>query len=65
VFFRVTWFMYTVVQHEISVTSDFKPKRLPAYRVTENLKESVNAQIKQLLDLGINKPSKISMSSVH
>jgi hypothetical protein len=53
----------TVVQHEIPVTDDFKPKRLPAYRVPENLKESVNMQIKQLLDWGILKPSKSPMSS--
>jgi hypothetical protein len=52
-----------VIQHEIPVTADFKPKRLPAYRVPENLKESVNTQIKQLLDLGIIKPSKSPMSS--
>ena len=53
----------TVVQHEIPVTTDFKPKRLPAYRVPENLKESVNTQIKQLLESGIIKPSKSPMSS--
>ena len=28
----------TMVTHEINVTSDFKPKRLRAYRVPESLK---------------------------
>jgi transposase InsO family protein len=53
----------SVLEHEIPVTSDFRPKRLPAYRVPENLKEGVNAQIKNLLQQGIIKPSKSPMSS--
>ena len=53
----------TIVEHEIPVAADFIPKRLPAYRIPENLKSSVNAQIKSLLDQGIIKPSKSPMSS--
>jgi hypothetical protein len=53
----------SIVEHEIPVTVDFKPKRLPAYRVPENLKASVNAQITELLKLGIIKSSKSPMSS--
>ena len=47
-----------MLQHEINVSADFKPKRLRAYRVPENLKSMVEAQINELLKLGIIKPSK-------
>ena len=53
----------TVIQHEINVSADFKPKRLRAYRVPENLKIMVEAQINELLKLGIIKPSKSEMGS--
>jgi hypothetical protein len=53
----------SIVECEIPVTKDFKPKRLPAYREPENLKASVNAQIAELLRLGIITPSKSPMSS--
>ena len=53
----------TVLQHEINVSADFKPKRLRAYRVPENLKPMVEAQINELLKLGIIKPSKSEMGS--
>ena len=52
-----------MLQHEINVSADFKPKRLRAYRVTENLKPMVEAQINELLKLGIIKPSKSEMGS--
>jgi len=39
----------TVLQHEINVSADFKPKRLRAYRVPENLKPMVEAQINEFL----------------
>jgi len=48
----------TVLQHEINVSADFKPKRLRA-----NLKPMVEAQINELLKLGIIKPSKTEMGS--
>jgi len=48
----------TVLQHEINVSADFKPKRLRAYRVPEKLKPMVD-----LLKLGIIKPSKSEMGS--
>jgi hypothetical protein len=53
----------SVLELEIPVTPGFRPKRLPAYRVPENLKEGVNAHIKSLLQQGIIKPSKSPMSS--
>ena len=47
-----------MLQHEINVSADFKPKRLRAYRVPEKLKPMVD-----LLKLGIIKPSKSEMGS--
>jgi len=52
-----------VLQHEINVSADFKPKRLRAYRVPENLKPIVDAQINESLKLGIIKPSKSELGS--
>ena len=52
-----------LVQHEIHVTSDFKPKRLPAYRVPESLKSEVQRQIDEMLSMGIIRPSKGEMAS--
>ena len=52
-----------LVQHEIHVTSDFKPKRLPAYRVPESLKSEVQRQIDEMLAMGIIRPSKGEMPS--
>jgi len=53
----------TVLQHEINVSANFKPKRLRAYKVPENLKPMVEAQINELLKLGIIKLSKSEMGS--
>ena len=52
-----------LIQHEIHVTADFKPKRLAAYRVPEALKAEVQKQIDEMLTLGIIKPSKSEMAS--
>jgi len=52
-----------LMQHEIHVGEDFRPKRLRAYRVPENLKPDVRKEIQQMLDLGIIKPSKSEMAS--
>jgi len=51
------------VTHEINVTSDFKPKRLRAYRVPESLKPEVEKQIQEMLATGIIRPSKSDMAS--
>jgi hypothetical protein len=51
------------VQHDIYVTSEFKPKRLKPYRVPETLKSEVSRQIRQLLKLGFIVPSKSEMAS--
>jgi len=53
----------TMVTHAINVTSDFKPIRLRAYRVPESLKPEVEKQIKEMLEMGIIKPSKSEMAS--
>jgi len=52
-----------LIQHEIHVSDDFRPKRLRSYRVPENLKPMVKNQIQELLKLGIIKPSKSEMGS--
>jgi len=52
-----------MVTHEINVTSDFKPKRLRAYHVPESLKPEVEKQIKEMLQMGIVKPSKSEIAS--
>ena len=50
-------------EHEIKVTSDFKPKKLRAYKVPELLKPEVERQIKEMLELGIIVPSNSEMAS--
>ena len=52
-----------LVEQEIQVTPDFKPKRLKEYRVPQHLKPEVDRQIKELLDLGFIVPSKTPMAS--
>jgi len=52
-----------LMQHEIHVSSDFKPKRLRSYRVPENLKPQVEKQIQEMLVMGIITPSKLEMAS--
>jgi len=52
-----------LIEHEIKVTSDFKPKRLRAYKVPELLKPEVERQIKEMLELGIIVPSNSEMAS--
>jgi len=53
----------TMVTHEINVTSDFKAKLLRTYRLPESLKPEVEKQIKEMLEIGIIKPSKSEMAS--
>ena len=53
----------TLVEHEIPVTAEFRPKRLKAYRVPENLKSEVRSQIATLLSRGFIRPSKSPMAS--
>lgn len=42
----------TVVEHEVPLLENFRPKRLHAYKVPENLKAEVSTQIEELLHLG-------------
>jgi hypothetical protein len=51
------------VYHEIPIAPDFRPKRLKAYRVPENLKPQVDRQIAELLRLGFIEPSTSPMAS--
>ena len=52
-----------LVEHEINITPEFRPRRLRAYRVPEKLKTLVSAEIRRLLDLGIIRPSNSEMVS--
>ena len=52
-----------MIQHEINVSQDFRPKCMRAYRVPEHLKPMVENQIQELLKSGIIKPSKSEMGS--
>jgi transposase InsO family protein len=52
-----------VVEHAIPISSDFKPKRLKAYRVPERLKGEVDRQIQEMLEQGIIQPSQSPMAS--
>jgi hypothetical protein len=51
------------ILHEIPTTADFIPKRLCAYRVPEAMKDEVNRQIRELLELGFIKESNSPMVS--
>ena len=62
-FFSETPGFCDLIQHEINVSDEFRPKRLRSYRVPENLKPKVEEQIQELLRLGIIKTSKSEMGS--
>ena len=49
--------------HRIELTSDFRPKRLPEYRIPERLKAEVDRQITEMLQMGIIRPSTSPMAS--
>ena len=51
----------SLAQPEINLLSDFKPRRLKAYRVPEKLKPLVKQEIKRMLDLGVIRPSNSDM----
>ena len=53
----------SLVEHEIKISADFKPKRLRAYKVPELLKPEVERQIHEMLELGIIVPSDSAMAS--
>ena len=50
-----------LVEHDIPISDDFKPKRFRAYKV--RLKAEVDRQIQELLSLGFIRPSKSQMAS--
>jgi len=52
-----------VIEHEINVTKDFKPRMTKAYRVPETLKIEIEKQVDELLRLGFIVPSKSPMAS--
>jgi hypothetical protein len=45
-----------VVEHELRMKPEFKPRRFKAYKVPEHLKAAVSEQIKQLLQYGFIEP---------
>jgi len=49
--------------HEIHVSDNFQPKASRAYRVLEVLKEEIERQVAQLLELDFIQPSRSPMSS--
>ena len=51
-----------IVSHSVSLMENFKPKRLPAYRVPEKLKPEVNRRITDTLASGIIRPSDSPMA---
>ena len=53
----------SVVEHQIEVTPDFKPRRCRAYRVPEILKGEIERQVDQLLKDGFIIPSTSPMTS--
>ena len=53
----------TVVEHEIHVTSDFRPRMTRAYRVPEILKREIERQVDELLKAGFIVPSRSPMAS--
>ena len=53
----------TFAEHEIPVTSDFKPRQMKAYKIPERIKPEVERQIQELLRLGFIRPSKSAMAS--
>ena len=52
-----------VVQHEIPLTAEFRPRRLKAFRIPECLKPEVDREIKELLDQGFIRRSNTPMAS--
>ena len=55
--------LYTGAVHRIEMTAEFKLKRMRAYRVPEVFKPDVEKQIRELLDMGLIRPSVIPMAS--
>jgi len=51
------------VVHDIKLTADFRPKRLPGDRIAERLKPEMDRQILEMLELGIIRPSQCPMAS--
>jgi len=53
----------TFAEHEIPITSDFKPRQMKAYKVPIRIKPEVERQIQELLRLGFIQPSQSEMAS--
>ena len=53
----------TVVQHEIHLTDNFKPRQTRAYRVPELLKAEIEKQISKLLELDFIEETDSPMTS--
>ena len=55
--------LYTGAVHRIETTTEFKLKRMRAYRVSEVFKPDMQKQIDELLDMGLIRPSVSPMAS--
>ena len=53
----------TAVEHEINVTSDFRPRITRAYRVPEIVNREIERQVNDLLKAGLIVPSRSPMAS--
>lgn len=53
-----------MVEHEINVTSDFRPRMTRAYRVAELLKQEIERQVDELLKAGFIVPSRMASGVV-
>ena len=53
----------TVVEHEINVTSDYRPRMTRAYRAPETLKRAIERQVDELLNAEFIVPSRSPMAS--
>jgi hypothetical protein len=54
--FRGTPGLCALVEHQIPIADNFKPKRLRVYKILENYRAEVNRQIQELLRLGFIEP---------
>jgi len=52
-----------VVTHHIATTPEFVPKQMKLYRVPDAFRSEVNRQIRELLDMGLIRPSVSPMAS--
>ena len=52
-----------MVEYEIRISPEFRPRMTKAYRVPESLKREIERQVDELLKMGFISPSKSPMAS--